>query len=287
VNIITSQNTGGPKPGWLSIVKTTQARSKINQWFRKENRTENIQRGKDLLEAEAKQLNMTLTELLADGREEDVLNRFNCPDFESLCAVIGHGGLRERQVTSRLFSEYEKAKPPAAEEEIIQNLIDIGASAPESRNKKSGITVKDVGDVNVRFSKCCSPLPGDEIVGFITRGRGVSIHRSDCPNIINLEVSDRKRLIDASWQLPLKTTESMSYHAELRILCDDRDGLIYDVSRILKEDKVRVSRLEARSVTHESYILIGVEIHNREQLDRLKSRILKLPGTHDIERVIS
>jgi GTP pyrophosphokinase len=286
VEILTSQNSRGPGKDWLNLVKTSQARSKINQWIKRETRSDNVLHGKELLEAEAKKKNVSLTDLLADGREEIILNRFNCQDFDTLCAAVGYGGIREGQVVSRLFNEYQKTLPATGDEAIIQDLIQESVAA-DNRKKKSGIVVKGVGDSNVRFSKCCSPLPGDEIVGFITRGRGVSIHRSDCPNVINLEQIDRQRLIEADWQLPDKTQDSVLYHAYLRVLCEDRDGMVFEISRILRDVRVKVNSLDAHMNQESPVVYIGVEVSSRNQFEKLCADILKLPGAHEIERITS
>jgi GTP pyrophosphokinase len=287
VEIMTSQNAKGPGKDWLKLVKTTQARSKINQWFRQENKLDNIVRGRELIEAEAKKRNIPLSELLADGREEIVLNRFNCQDFDALCAAVGFGGIREGQIINRLYNEYQKSLPPAGDEEIIQELLEEAPVSAE-RKKKSGIVVKGVGDMNVRFSKCCSPLPGDEIIGFITRGRGISVHRTDCPNIVNLEADDRKRTIEADWQAPDSvSSDHVSYHADLRVVFDDREGVIMDISRILTDERVKVTQLNARTVKNEAVITLGLEIANRGQLDNLCTKIDRISGARGVERVTS
>jgi GTP pyrophosphokinase len=286
VEILTSQNTKGPGKDWLKLVKTSQARSKINQWFKKENRSDNAVRGRELLEAEAKKINIPLSELLADGREEVVFRRFNTPNRESLYATVGYGGVRETQVISRLHREYEKMYPSINNEDIIR-LIEEEADKPQDRKKKSGIFVHGIGDVNVRFSKCCGPLPGDEIIGFITRGRGMSIHRSDCTNITNLDEINRKRLIDAEWQLPEKINDSMTYHADLRILCDDRDGLLMDIHKFFIDEKVKVTSLNARTEKSDAIFNIGIEIDNSGHLDRLCNKLMQNRSVQDIKRVSS
>jgi GTP pyrophosphokinase len=285
VEIMTSQNVKGPSHGWLNIVKTSQARSKIKHWFKKQNRYENILRGRELLETEAKKLNVSLSELLNDGRDEIIINRFNCVDFDGLCATVGFGGIRETQVISRLYREYEKKLPDTSEEDIIRLIEE--AAQPFINKTRSGISVRGVGDSNVRFSKCCGPLPGDEIIGFITRGRGVSIHRSDCINIAHLDELDRRRLIEAEWHLPEKSAESASYHADLRILCDDRDGLLIEIHKFFTDEKVKITTLQVRTEKSDAIFNVGIEIDNSEHLDRICSKLLQKRSIQDISRASS
>jgi GTP pyrophosphokinase len=285
VEIITNQNRS-PSLDWLKIVKTSQARSKIRQWFKKQNRAENIMLGRELLETEARKMNVPLPELLADGRGENICERFNCADMETLYAAVGFGGIRETVVSSRLYREYEKTLPPADDEEILRQ-IEEGAEKPAVYKKESGIHVQGVGDTNVRFSKCCNPLPGDEIVGFITRGRGTSIHTANCANIINLDEINRQRLIDAQWQLPERTAGSPTYHAELRILCDDRDGLLMDVHRFFIDEKVKVTALSVRTEKFDAIFNVGIEINDSRHLDWLCSKLLQKRSVQEIKRVFA
>ncbi len=283
VEVLTSQNSKGPSADWLKLAKTTQARNKINQWFKRINKDENIIKGKDLLEKEAKKKNLNLSELLNDKRQKAVLNRFNFVDWDSMCAAIGHGGLKESQVINKLHDDYISEI-----ERNVQN-IEIPISTKDhtatDRKKKSGIVVKGVGDISVRFSRCCTPVPGDEIVGFVTRGRGVSIHRTDCINIMNMDEIERSRFIEAEWQLPEKGSAGIHYTAELKLLCDEKMGLLFDISRVITEERISVKSMSARTQNAEAVFNLGIEIASREELDRLCNRMLKLAGVHEIVRV--
>ena len=285
VEIITSQNTKGPSPNWLKMVKTSQARSKINAWFKRENREINIAKGKELLEKEAKRkfIRLRLVDMLNEERLKIILNRFNVLDWDSLCAAVGHGGVKEGQVISKLYDEYQKDNIP----EFDTLVTDPTDNTARDRKKKSGIAVKGIGDINVRFSKCCSPVPGDEIIGYVTRGRGVSIHRTDCANVINMEEIDRRRLIEAEWQLPEKGTNGVHYRAELRVVGMDRVGFLLDISRIIAEDHITVKDMSARTVSSDAIITLCLEITSREELERISKRLKRIAGVHEIERVIS
>jgi len=281
VDVITSQNQS-PNQDWLKIVKTTQARTKINQWFKKQNRSDNILRGRQLLEEKAKTVGVSLDELLADDRVDAVLQRYNFNDFDSLCATVGHGGLREAQVINRLHQAYKEAQPVVLEE-LVEELLKAG-SKEAPRRSKSGIVIQGVGDTNVRFSKCCSPLPGDEIVGFVTRGRGVSIHRTDCVNIIHLDEINRRRIMEAEWSAEL--IKSQVYRADLRIWCADRKGILLDITKILSDEGLSVKALNVRTDLGEGEAVmdLGVEVQSRNQFQKLWDRIKQQPGVYEIER---
>ncbi len=282
VDIITSQNSKGPSHDWLKLVKTSQAKSKINQWFKKENKDDNILRGKELLEKEAKKKGLVLSELLEPEFVEKVLNRFSMKDWESLCATIGHGGIKEGQVLNRLHDEYllklDKNKIITPEDILSQEKI-------HRSGKHSGIYIKGVGEIDVRFSKCCSPVPGDEIVAYTTRGRGVSIHRTDCINILYMDELERHRLLEAEWQLPQNLYTGVLYRAEMRISSDERISFLSDISKILNDEHISVKSLVVRTDNCEIVCNLCIEITGREQLNRVTGRISRLPGVRDIQRV--
>ncbi|MCL2199482.1 MAG: bifunctional (p)ppGpp synthetase/guanosine-3',5'-bis(diphosphate) 3'-pyrophosphohydrolase [Defluviitaleaceae bacterium] len=284
VEIITSQNTKGPSREWLRIVKSNTARTKITQWFNKESRSENIKKGRDALEQAAKLEDITVDELLADKRDLDLLERFNCKNLDQLYAMIGVGGLKEKIVVHHLMREYEKTLPPPTDNELIQSLIDSSGKV-EKHKLGSGIVVKGIGDTQVRFAKCCGPLPGDEILGFVTRGRGLTVHRTDCINILHMDEFDRRRLIEAQWQTDPK--KELSFHTEMRITGDDRDGLLADVSRILSDEKIKIRTMNARTIQSEAVFVIGMEIASGEQLNALTKKINNVPGVGEVTRVSS
>ena len=194
VEIITSNNSTGPSRDWLKVVQSTQAKNKINVWFKQQNKEENIVKGKDLIDKYCKAKNINLSEILKPAYMEKVRLKYSYKEWDSLIASIGHGGLKEGQIVNKLLDEYEKEhKVEVTEDDVLKDTNNNKANVPRKSNSKSGIIVEGMDDVAVRFSKCCSPLPGDEIVGFLTRGRGVSIHRTDCINIMNLPDIERGR----------------------------------------------------------------------------------------------
>jgi GTP pyrophosphokinase len=287
IEIITSQNSKGPSADWLSIVKTSQAKSKINQWFKKQNKEENILKGRDLLEKEAARKGYLLNDILSEPRKERVLNKFSLQDWEALCAAIGHGGLKEGQVANRLIDDYNKEQEKIRAPELLKG--DDDDALDKKHKRKSGITVKGIGDIDVRFSKCCSPVPGDEIIGFVTRGRGVSIHRSDCVNVLNMDEIDRQRIMDAEWRLPEKGAEHITYRAEIKVTSENRLDMLTDISRVISEERIPVQALNARTTNSDTIAVydISLLISGRSQLERVNTRLLNLPGVHDIDRVMS
>jgi len=289
IEVLTSQNSKGPSADWLKIVKTSQARSKINQWFKKENKEENIAIGIELLEKGAKKKGLTLSQLLTPERLKIVLNKFSMHDWDAVCAAVGHGGLREGQVVQRLHDEYLREEGKSIDdEEIVRQLLSPEASdSGRPRYKsKSGIIIKGAGDVAPRFSKCCSPVPGDEIFAYVTRGRGVSIHRTDCPNILNLDELEKHRLVEAEWQMP-EDSSAGSFRADIKLTCDDRMGLLVDISRLLTNENMSVKSLNARSVKNAAIFNVGLSISSKDELERISKKLLNLPGVNEVERVSS
>jgi len=282
VDIVTSQNAS-PSQDWLKMVKTTQARAKIKQWFKKQNRSDNIRRGKELLEDAAKLVGVPLDDLLADGRIDSALLRYNFLDYDSMCATIGHGGLRESQVINRLHQQYKQAQPVVLEELVAELLKAGNKEYPNLRRSKSGILIQGVGDTNVRFSKCCGPLPGDEVVGFVTRGRGVTIHRTDCVNIIHMDELNRRRIIEAAWDVE-PDGGRRAYRADLRIRCIDREGMLLEITRLLADEGMNVKALNVRTDHGEAVMDLGIEVLNRTQLQRLQDRIKQQSDVCEIER---
>lgn len=288
IEVITSQNSKGPSRGWLNIVKSSQAKTKINQWFKKEYKEENIIKGKELLAADAKRKGYSLNDLLKPEWVEIVCKKFAFKSWDALCSGVGYGGLKEGQVINRFIEEVQKeAKKAQTAEDIIRKMADSAAKKEASRKKRgSGVVVKGVGDVSVRFSHCCNPVPGDEIVGFVTRGRGVSIHRTDCINIINLDEIERHRLIDAEWDVALTANSDVSFTAEVKLICTDRNGLIMDVSRVLSEENLLVKSFNGRSLKDGTAVFnVVMQIGGKEQLDIICRKFLSVKGVDEIERV--
>lgn len=289
IEIITSQNSKGPNRDWLAIVKTAQARTKIKQWFKKEEKEENIIRGREMILADMKKKGFQPQDLLRPEWQEIVLVKYDFKNWDALLAAVGYGGLKEGQVVNRLKDEYlkEKRKTQTAEDALKDFEKTIDQKPVKKHKSKSGIIVEGIGDVAVRFSKCCSPVPGDEIVGFVTRGRGVTIHRTDCINVINLTNDERARLINAEWDTSFARGDSnTSYLAEVRVTANDRVGLILEISRMLADDDISVKGLNVRTTKDLQAIFnITMEIRTKEQLERVVNHLKHLKDIIDVERV--
>ena len=286
VEIITSQNSKGPSRDWLNLVKSTQAKNKINQWFKSEFKEDNIVKGKELLTAYCKAKTITLSNLLKPEYMEAIQRKYGFRDWDAVLAAIGHGALKEGQVVNKLVELYDRDhKKEITDEEILQAIAESNINKPVKMKSKGGIIVKGITDLSVRFSKCCSPVPGDEIVGFVTRGRGISVHRTDCVNVLNLPEFDRVRLIDADWQAPEGTAENEKYVAEIVIYAMNRNGLLADISKALTEKNINIISMNTRTNKQGIATLqTNFEISGREELNRIIDKIRGIESVLDIER---
>ena len=286
IEIITSQNSKGPSRDWLGVVKSTQAKNKINQWFKNELKEDNIVKGKELLNNYCKTRSVNLSDLMKQDYMNAVMRKYGFRDWDSVLAAIGHGALKEGQI-NRMQELYDREhKVPLTNEEVLAGIAEAGAALaarPATMKTKSGIVVKGIADLSVRFSKCCSPVPGDEIVGFVTRGRGISIHRTDCVNMMNLPEMERVRIIDAEWQAPEDASEK--YVAEIEIYANNRNGLLADISKTLTEKNINILSMNTRiSKQGVATLQTAFEVESREELNRVIEKIRGIESVMDIER---
>ena len=289
IEIITSQNSKGPSRDWLSVVRSTQAKNKINQWFRSVSKEENVARGKDLLSESAKSKNLSIEAICKPKYQERVMRRYGFHDWEAVLSAVGQGSLKEGQVVNRLYDAYLEQHPLVRTDEDILNehaTAEYSHSRDNVPRSKNGIIVRGLHDVSVRFSKCCSPVPGDEIVGFVTRGRGVSIHRTDCVNIMNLDDSERVRMIDAEWQPEyLDEHKNDLFTADIRIFGNNRTGLLVDITKIFTEKNIDINSIHSQvSKQDVATIDISFGVRGRDELSSLMDRIRSVESIIDIER---
>lgn len=289
IEIITSQNSKGPSRDWLNTVKSTQAKNKINQWFKTEFKESNITKGKELIAQYCKMKGIPAAQVAKPEYQESVLRKYGFRDWESVLAAIGHGGLKEGQVVNKMVEEYEKAKKKeVTDAKIMESMKEAKEQKLHVTKSKSGIIVKGIDDVAVRFSKCCNPVPGDEIVGFVTRGRGVTIHRTDCVNMLHLAESERERLIDAEWQGGAQTRSSEKYSTEIKIYGNNRTGLLVDISKTLTERNIDVTSMNVRtSKQGTATITISFDISSVEELNKIIEKLRQIESVLDIERSAS
>lgn len=286
IEIVTSQNSKGPSRDWLAVVKSTQAKNKINQWFKTELKEDNILRGKEMIDRYCKAKGINFTEINKAEFMEKVMKRYAFKDWDSVLASIGHGGLKEGQVINKMLEERKKKLTrEVTDENILNGIEDMTNKIPVAKRSKSGIVVKGIHDVAVRFSRCCSPVPGDEIVGFVTRGRGVSIHRTDCINVINLPEEERVRIIDAEWQQPGGEENKERYSTEIQIFANNRIGMFVDISKVFTERQIDITSMNVRtSKQGKATIVMTFDIHGIDELNRLTDKLRQIEGVLDIER---
>ena len=288
VEVMTSQSAHGPSRDWIKIARSSNARSKIRQWFKREKRDENIVNGRQSFESELKRTGVSLKELLADENVPNVLKKLSFNSVDDMYAAIGYGGVTALKVIGRLREDIQRILhqhqadrqaevPVAGQPEVMRPAV------PQRSKGEHGIIVEGLSNCLVKFSKCCSPVPGDDIVGFITRGYGVSVHRSDCPNVLRSRdnPAEAGRWIRVSWAD--KTSES--YHTMLQIVAKDRISLIVDVSTVLSATKTRVLSLNARSTPDGFGLLdLGIEVSDREQLKTVMNRLEQIQGVMKVTR---
>lgn len=286
IEILTSQNSRGPSRDWLNVVKSTQAKNKINQWFKKEFKEENIVRGKDMIGAYCRTKSINISDIMQSKYQDIVQKKYGFRDWDSVLAAIGHGGLKEGQVVNRLVEEYAREhKQEITDEVVLEKVAEAARNKVHIAKSKSGIVVKGIDDMAVRFSRCCNPVPGDEIVGFVTRGRGMTIHRTDCVNMIHLTEAERARLIEVEWESNVAEKAEGQYLSEIKMYANDRKGLLMEVSRIFTEAGVDVKSMNIRtSKQGTATIETGFIVHGREELAKVIGKLHQLEDVIDIER---
>jgi len=280
VEIITSANSNGPSRDWLKIVKSSQAKNKIRQWFKKEKREENIQKGKDILDKEIKRLAASLSITIKNEWLDAVYKKIGLHSLEDLYASLGYGGLTLNQIMMRLKEEIKKnQKIDIKDEEQLDKQISKTIHN-KKRRSNTGVKVKGVENILVRFSKCCNPVPGDEILGYITKGRGVSVHRKDCPNAKDL-LAEPERLVEVEWN----TQSMVSYNADVQVRANDRQGLLAEITSIINENKINIVSFYSRtSKDRSAHINFVLEINDIEQLNKLIKRLRRIEGVTDVFR---
>ncbi|MEW8962705.1 RelA/SpoT family protein [Paraclostridium dentum] len=290
VEILTSANSSGPSRDWINIVQTPNAKSKIRQWFKKERREENIERGSLILEKEFKKYSIPTKDPIIEKYMLQMARKFNQPTVGDLVATIGYGGIMPSQIVPKVKELYEKDYVKKSSEIKIVDDINkhsIGEQEYTKKRKKSspqGIIVKGVDNILVRFAKCCNPIPGDEIIGYITKGRGVAVHRKDCPNS-NLDNDYFKnRLVEVSWE----NSNNAKFEAEIQIQAEDRRGIINDITHIVAIEKVSLNGINARKgKLNIVSVNLLVEVDSIETLTLLMKKVRAIPGVEDIYRVIN
>lgn len=279
VEIMTSDTAKGPSRDWLKIVKSSSAKTKIQQWFKKTEREDNIEKGKDILEKEIKKIGMSHSDLLKPEWIQIVLNRYNYNTIEDMYASIGFGGISQNKIITRLLEEYKKEHEEEIIEEKIQELVT--EKNKRKRTSKSGVYVKGIDNCLVKFSKCCNPVPGDDIIGYITKGRGVSIHRKDCTNLRDL-LSEEERIIEVEWY---DDKAEASYNVDIEVLANDRTGLLSDVVKEITNQKINIVGVNTRtSKDRIATIYVTLDVQGIEQLNQVVKQIRKVDSVYEVTR---
>ena len=281
VDIITSK-TGKPSLDWLNIVGSSESKSKIRNWFKRENKAENIEKGLEALEKEAKRLNYSWKELIADNRLQQVTKQLKAGTEEEMFAACGYGGIPVSTVLLRLIELYKKSKEAEESKRSTEQIIEkLKAQGPKMTKNGTGVLVKGEAGVMVRMAKCCSPVPGDDIIGYITRGRGVSIHRSDCTSLGHTP-EDLERMIEVSWD----GSSGESFHVGIDIQAYDRNGLLMEVMAVLSELKITITNINAKvqEDTKTVSINVVVDIRDISQLDFVMTKLRRIREVYTVQR---
>ena len=279
VEIITSDNSKGPSRDWLKFVKSSSAKNKIKSWFKKAQKTENIEKGKELIERELKRIGFSHVDLFKTEYIEPMLEKYQYKNLDEMYAAVGFGANSAVKIISRILQEYRKEHNEEGIEEKIEELAKIKTRRAKPSN--SGIVVKGIENCLVKLSKCCNPLPGDEIVGYITKGRGVSVHRKDCPNIKNL-ISDENRMIDVEWYEENKE----SYQADVEIHSNDRSGLLLDILKEIGTTKAKILGVKTKTTKERIAIIdITLQVDGLDELNKAIKVIRKVDSVYEVRRI--
>lgn len=279
IEIITSSDKSkGPSRDWLKFVKSTKAKNKINSWFKKEERTENIEKGKDLIEKEIKRIGITYVELFKNQYIEPMLDRYKYKNIDEMYAAVGFGANSAGKVVARMLQEYRKEHEEENIEEKIEQLNTQKTRKPKASS--SGIVVKGIDNCLVKLSKCCNPLPGDEIIGYITKGRGVSVHRKDCLNVEDL-FTEENRIIEVKWYEEAKE----NYNVNIEVLANDRNGLLVDILNQIKDTKAKLMGVNTKTTKERIAIIdLNIEVENIEELNKVIRVIKKVDSVYEVRR---
>ena len=277
VEIITSDQSKGPSMDWLKFVKSSGAKNKIQQWFKKNKRNENITKGKDLIEKEIKRIGMRYDEIFKSEYINAALKRYKFNTIDDMYASVGFGAISPSKVVARILEEYRKDHKEAEIEKTLQELVNT--KHMNTKPSQAGVVVKGIDNCLVKLSKCCNPVPGDEIVGYITRGRGVSVHRKDCVNVKEL-VEERNRMIDVYWY----NASDTSYSVEIDIYANDRNGLLADVINEISKSKVKLQGVNARTKERIAILELTVSVDGIEELNKVQSAIRKVNSVYEVKR---
>ncbi len=281
VSIITNKANNGPSPDWLNIVASSETRNKIRSWFKKARREENIARGMELIEKEAKRLGYEPKELLRDGRLGEVARKLKMANEDDLLAALGYGGITSHGIMSKLIELHKQDLKQTASPDISKLLSELKPSQGTVKKSSHGILVEGEGGLLVRLARCCNPIPGDPIVGYITRGRGVSVHRADCPNVLS-DVDNLSRVIEVGWDIGLDKV----YTVQIAIICNDQSGVLTKLLAVPSEMKINISAINAKPnrSNKTSTVIMGLDVKSAQQVGQLMTKMRRLKDVFSVTR---
>ncbi|WP_045926492.1 MULTISPECIES: GTP diphosphokinase [Bacillus] len=286
VEILTSKHSYGPSQDWVKLAQTSQAKHKIRQFFKKQRREENVEKGRELVEKEIKNLDFEVKDVLTLENLQKVADKFNFSNEEDMYAAVGYNGITALQVANRLTEKERKLRDQEEQEKIVQEVASEPKQYPQGRKREAGVRVKGIDNLLVRLSKCCNPVPGDHIVGFITKGRGVSVHRDDCPNVKTNEAQER--LIPVEWEHESQVQRRKEYNVEIEILGYDRLGLLNEVLQAVNETKTNISSVSGKSDRNKvATIHMAIFIQNINHLHKVVERIKQIRDIYSVRRVMN
>ena len=278
IEIITSENSKGPSMDWLKFIKSSSAKNKIMAWFKKENKTENIEKGKESIEREIKRIGMQHEDIFKTDYINPMLDRYKYRNIEEMYAAVGFGAITATKIIARMLIEYRKEHKEEPIEEKIEELST--SKRPMPKPSSTGIIVKGIDNCLVKLSKCCNPLPGDEIIGYITKGRGVSVHRKDCVNVNEL-LKEENRIIDVQWY----NQEKVTYTVDIEIFANDRNGLLADIVQKINSSKAKLLSISAKTTKERIAITeVTLEVDSLESLNKVIREIRKVDSVYEVNR---
>ncbi|GIN20117.1 RelA/SpoT family protein [Siminovitchia fordii] len=281
IEILTSKHSYGPSQDWLKLAQTSQAKNKIKQFFKKQRKEENIIKGKELVEREIKELEFDVKDILVPENIERTAEKFNFPTEDDMYAAVGYNGISAQQVANRLTDKWRKKRD---EEEAVKDIVADGKQSPRPGRHEAGVKVKGADNLLIRLSRCCNPVPGDEIIGFITKGRGVSVHRCDCPNVTNSE--QENRLIPVEWVQGGNTRKE--YNVDIEVLGYDRHGLLNEVLQTVSGTRTNITAVTGRTDRNKmATIMVTIAIHNISHLHKVVDKIKQIPDVYAVHRIMN
>ena len=281
LEVMTSKQAHGPSRDWLNIVKTSQAKNRIRQWFKREKREENLEKGKEIYEKEIRRLELAQDKYLKASNLEAIVDKLGFKTTDDMFVGLGEGSLTANQIVLKLRSHFKEPGKPFKEQTVEELQEDLKTRKVKRRKDAKGIRVKGLDGVEIRFGKCCNPLPGDQVIGYVTRGRGVSIHRKDCVNVREYVSNEPERLVEAAWDAESKSI----YQVAIEVIALDRPKITAEVMTTVNDQKIHISNINGRSKDARSIINLTLDINSLEQLYKVMDKVKAIKDVIEVRRL--